>query len=378
MKKYNALIVILVLVCIAALCVMFLPQYLQDRQLTIEAEEANDLYEDLKVSSGNQQEEESDDLIDANAEEDDYSSLKAEKAETEALPETPAPVTPAPDSGEWIPFSSAAVGADEGLISGIADGSGEEQDGKKGNGNTGPRFGKYKYDTTDIDPVANPEAYNAWLVERLKTPTPTPIPTATPEPTPKIGKTGADLAKCKSVNSDFIAWIKIPGTNVDYPIVQSDNIDYYLEYNFNGKKSSLGTLFTLSKSNWKRPGKNIVVYGHDVEGTGNKMFKALLQYKQESFYKNHKTIYLDSIYHTGVYEVFAAFDITLGDLDPSTSNFASNAEFLDLVYAAKDLTSYKTTAVINEEDTIVSLVTCDRYFKRRIGRFVVMAVRISD
>ena len=108
------------------------------------------------------------------------------------------------------------------------------------------------------------------------------------------------------------------------------------------------------------------------------MFKALLQYKNESYYNTHKTIYLDSIYHTGVYEVFAAFDITVGDLDPSTSNFASNAEFLDLVYAAKDLTNYKTTAVINEEDTIVSLVTCDRFFKRQVGRFVVMAVRISD
>jgi sortase B len=108
------------------------------------------------------------------------------------------------------------------------------------------------------------------------------------------------------------------------------------------------------------------------------MFKRLLDYKDESFYKNHKTIYLDSIYHTGVYEVFAAFDITLGDIDPSVSSFASNEEFIDYVYGAKDLTAYSTSAVINESDTIVTLVTCDRYFKKKIGRFVVMAVKVSD
>lgn len=376
MKKYNILIVILVLICIAALCVMFLPQYLQDRQLTAEEEEVNELYNELMYNPDEHIQDEQEDVLN----EEDYSELM--NSVTLAPPETsdeptPAPVTPSPEEdGAWNPFETAPSEQD-GLLNGLTTDNGEKAEGKT-NYNTGPRFGKYKYDTTDIDPVANPDAYNAWLTEHLKTPTPTPIPTATPVPTPKVGKTGADLAKCKSVNSDFVAWITIPGSNVNYPIVQSDNIEHYLDYNFYGKKSNLGTLFTLSKSNWKRPGKNIVVFGHDVEGSGNKMFKALLQYKNESYYNTHKTIYLDSIYHTGVYEVFAAFDITVGDLDPSTSNFASNAEFLDLVYAAKDLTNYKTTAVINEEDTIVSLVTCDRFFKRQVGRFVVMAVRISD
>ena len=378
MKKYNVLIVILVLICIGALCMMFLPQYLQDRELTAEEEEVNELYNELMYNPDEDFPEGQEDVTD-----DDYSDLlnsvtpaPSDESSESMTPVTPAPVTPSPEDGNWTPFETSPNDQD-GLLNGLTTDNGEQEE-KKGNGNTGPRFGKYKYDTTDIDPVANPDAYNAWLVERLKTPTPTPIPTPTPVPTPKIGKTGADLAKCKSTNKDFVAWITIPGTNVNYPIVQSDDIDHYLNYNFYGKKSSLGTLFTLSKSNWKKPGKNIVVYGHDVEGSGNKMFKALLQYKDESFYKKHKTIYLDSMYHTGVYEVFAAFDITLGDLDPSTSNFASSAEFIDLVYAAKDLTTYKTSAVINEGDTIVSLVTCDRFFKRKVGRFVVMAVRISD
>lgn len=372
MKKYNIAIIVLILICISALCVMFLPQYLQDRELTNDDKENNEYYETFKISS----------------ESSENGNVTEQHAQETISPEynnIPDNVTPPPEvydeeTGEWKPFGDKKENGSYGFLSGLF-GSKEKED---ENYDSGPRFGRYKYSLTDIDPVANPDAYNKWLIEKLKTPTPSPVPTPTPvptpepTPTPKPGLTGVDLGKCYTENNDFIAWIKIPDTNVDYPIVQSDNIDYYMEHTFSGAKSSLGTLISLGKCNWKRPGKNIVIYGHDVEGTGKKMFKKLLDYKDVNFYNNHKTIYLDSIYHTGVYKIFAAFDITVGDIDPSVTNFASNEEFIDFVYAAKDLSIYHTDVVINENDTIISLVTCDRYFKKKVGRFVVMAVKVSD
>ena len=366
MKKYNIAITILIIICVLSLCIMFLPQYLQDRELTKNDNEANEYYESFKIT-GDKIDNKQNDTVTVSPE---YSNM-------------PDNVTPPPEeydttTGEWNPFGNKDKNSTYGFLSGLL--GSKEQDNDE-NYNSGPRFGKYKYSLTDIDPVANPDAYNKWLIEKLKTPTPptpTPVPTPEPSPTPKPGLTGVDLGKCYSENNDFIAWIKIPDTNVDYPIVQSDNIDYYMDHTFNGTKSDLGTLISLGKCNWKKPGKNIVIYGHDVEGTGKKMFKKLLDYKEESFYKSHKTIYLDSIYHTGVYKIFAAFDITLGDIDPSVTSFASNEEFIDFVYAAKDLSIYHTDVVINEDDTIITLVTCDRYFKKKIGRFVVMAVKVSD
>lgn len=189
--------------------------------------------------------------------------------------------------------------------------------------------------------------------------------------------TQANLDECYTKNIEFVAWLKIPGTEVNYPVVWSDNIEYYLNYTFEGKRSSLGTLFSLGRCDWSKPSKNLAIYGHDVEGSGKRMFKKLLDYKSEAFYKEHKYIYLDSIYGPGKYEVFAAFDITVGDLDLSVSTFGSNKEFKSFVNKAKAKTPYITTAKVKSSDKIISLVTCDRYFKRHVGRFIVMAKKVN-
>ena len=247
--------------------------------------------------------------------------------------------------------------------------------------NSGIRYPKYSKNVDVIIPVNDPAAYNTWLIESMKTPTPSPVPTATPSPTatpaptPVTGKTGADLAACRKRNKDFIAWIQIPGTSIDYPIVATNNTDYYLNHTFDGKKSSLGTLFSLGKSSWKAPSRNIAIYGHNVSGSGNRMFSGLHKYKQESYFKTHPVIYLDSWYRPGTYRIFAAFDITVGDWDPSTTTFASNNEFLSFVERAKSLTPYDTGVTVKSGDTIISLITCDKDFKRKVGRFIVMAVR---
>lgn len=80
---------------------------------------------------------------------------------------------------------------------------------------------------------------------------------------------------------------------------------------------------------------------------------------------------------TGVYRIFAVFDITLGDFDPSAASFAGSGGFTDFIRQAKSLSLYDTGVDVPGDSTVVSLITCDRYFKRKIGRFVVMAVKIE-
>ena len=224
-------------------------------------------------------------------------------------------------------------------------------------------------------PTVKPTATTTVKPTSAPTSAPTQKPTASPGYV--TGKTGADLAACKKTNSDFIAWLQIPNTGVDYPVVLTNDIDYYLEHTFTGKKSSLGTLFSLGKTDYRTPGKNIAIYGHDVEGSGYKMFKALLQYKNKSYYKGHETVYFDSIYRPGVYKIFAVFDITVGDWDPSVATFANDAEFKKFVDRAKALSLYDTGVNVTSKDTILTMITCDRYFKRGVGRLIVMAVRVK-
>ena len=170
----------------------------------------------------------------------------------------------------------------------------------------------------------------------------TPEPTVTPAPTPRIGKTGVDLDACKAQNSDFVAWLKIPGTKINYPVVWTDNVDYYLIHTFSGKESKLGTLFSLGKTDYKSPGRNIPIYGHHITTSGGNMFQPLMSYKKRSFWESHKSIYLDSLYHLGEYTVFAVINMQNGEWDPAAASFSGAQAFLNFVRRAKAQALYDT------------------------------------
>ena len=199
---------------------------------------------------------------------------------------------------------------------------------------------------------------------------------STPAQQTQTGYTGANLDACKAKNSEFIAWLKIPGTKVDYPVVLTDRVDYYLDHNFNGKQSKLGTLFSLAKTDYKTPGRNIAIYGHHITNTssGQKMFRPLFSYKQKSFYDKHSTVYLDTLYHCGQYRIFAVINYVNGDWDPSTAYFANDDTFMDFIETAKSLSLYDTGVTVTTTDHIITLITCDRTFAAKEGRLVVMAV----
>ena len=200
-------------------------------------------------------------------------------------------------------------------------------------------------------------------------------PTAAPT-MPPAGNTGADLAACQAKNPDFVAWLKIPGTNVNYPVVLSDDTDYYLTHSFTGKQSKLGTLFSLKKTDYETPGRNIAIYGHHITNTssGELMFRPLLSYKKQSFYERHSTIYLDSLYHSAAYKIFAVVNLVKGEWDPSTASFASDADFLAFIRQAQARSLYDTGVEVTAADRILTLITCDRSYAAADGRLIVLAV----
>lgn len=189
------------------------------------------------------------------------------------------------------------------------------------------------------------------------------------------GKTGVDLSACLSANADFIGWLQIPGTTVDYPVVQTDDVDYYLNHTFTGKKSYIGTLLSLGKTNFVAPSRNIAIYGHHIRSNDKVMFSPLLAYKDESFYADHTTVYLDTHYHTETYTIFAVLNMKNGDWEPSTADFNSEEAYMDFIHRAKTQAMYDTGVEIQPSDYILTLITCDRSYGGKDGRLVVMAVR---
>lgn len=206
-------------------------------------------------------------------------------------------------------------------------------------------------------------------------PSTTQVPLELPEQAPEIDVgTGADLAACLAQNDDFIAWIRIPGTNVDYPVVWTDDAEYYLHHTFTGKQGAAGTLFSLMKTDYSIPSRNIAIYGHHLKSTGEKMFTSLMRYKNPDFYEDNQTIVLDSLYRHSEYTIFAVVNMKAGDWEPSRTMFSGDAAFMAFVNRAKSESLYDTGVEVGADDHILTLITCDRSYAGKEGRLVILAV----
>jgi len=183
-----------------------------------------------------------------------------------------------------------------------------------------------------------------------------------------------DLSAYLAQNSDFIAWLRIPGTNVDYPVVQTDNPDYYLNHTFSGKSSVVGTLFSLADADYAAPGRNIAIYGHHLRSSGEKMFTSLMRYKNPDFYEDNKTVMLDSLYRHSEYTIFAVMNMKVGDWEPSRTTFSGDAAFMAFVNRANSESLYDTGVEVGADDHILTLITCDRSYAGKEGRLVILAV----
>lgn len=90
-----------------------------------------------------------------------------------------------------------------------------------------------------------------------------------------------DFAELRKMNPEIYAWIRIPGTEVDYPIVQRPEDDaYYLDHTIEGEAGLPGSIYTESLNKQDFTDKNTVIYGHNMKD--NTMFGSLKDYKDSA------------------------------------------------------------------------------------------------
>ena len=179
------------------------------------------------------------------------------------------------------------------------------------------------------------------------------------------------------LNDDFVGWIKIDNTNIDYPVVHTpSNEEYYLHRNFEKEYSSSGTPFISASNTLEDEGEQIMIYGHNMRN--NTMFADLLQYKKQAFWRENPYIHFDTLTSEDTYEIFAVFEIDV-DIENNHFPFYSYAEFEnkevydDFLEEVTNLSLYYTGVNPSYGETIVSLITCDEYSGS--NRMVVMGVK---
>ena len=170
-----------------------------------------------------------------------------------------------------------------------------------------------------------------------------------------------DFAALRAVNPDIYAWIYIPNTNVDYPILQHPTEQsYYLDHNIDHSEGYPGCIYThlRNSKNWSDP--NTIIYGHNMRsGT---MFASLHYFEDGEFFNNNRYIYIYTPDQgTLVYEIFAAR--TGGDEDIlGTYDFTDEAIFRSYIYTilnSRDMSGHLRNDVpVETTDHMITLSTC--------------------
>ena len=180
-------------------------------------------------------------------------------------------------------------------------------------------------------------------------------------------------------NHDFMGWIKIADTNVDYPVMytpnDSENGEYYIHRDYAGEYSAAGLPFIDKNCGIYVPTDNVIIYGHNMNS--GKMFRDITKYESVDFYESHKTFTFDTIYEDGTYEVVAAFYAQILD-DDSTDfkyyefvNAADEEEFMNFVDNVKRMSILDTGVNVQYGDQLITLSTCAYHVED--GRFAVVA-----
>ena len=189
----------------------------------------------------------------------------------------------------------------------------------------------------------------------------------------------------KNNNKDFVGWLRIDGTKLDYPVMQSpvSEANYYLYRDYNGDNSTRGSIYAREECDVFTPGDNVTMYGHNMKD--GSMFAALNAYVNKSAWDNNSLVFFDTFNHeTGevqyhVYKIFAVFKTTANLGEGFTyqrfENAANQQEFDEFVSNCKKLSFYDTGITPQYGDKMICLSTCEYTLDN--GRLVVAAVRIS-
>lgn len=194
----------------------------------------------------------------------------------------------------------------------------------------------------------------------------------------------SSLTLAKQGNPDTVAWLRIPGTEIDNPVMQTGNNEDYLKKNENGKYDIWGCYFAdyysalIDRTSLTQ---NTVIYGHSesTENPDGKRFTQLFRYLDLDFMQKNPNIYLAVGEEELAFEVFAVFftDTDFYYIDPNPSD----QDFDAFRKTIAEKNEYIFSTDVTEQDRLLTLSACAyRYDTEETGnhRLVVMAKLLPE
>lgn len=189
------------------------------------------------------------------------------------------------------------------------------------------------------------------------------------------------LEELQKENNEIIGWLEIEDTNINLPVCQTTDNDFYLTHNYKKEKSKGGSLFLDKNFDLINGSSNYLIYGH--RNTQGLMFEDLLKYSKEDFYNNHKTIKFTTNKDDSIYEIMSVFYSRVyykKEKDVfryyNFVNANNEEEYNDFVNNCKKSSIYDTGVTANYGDQLLTLSTCE--YSQEDGRFVVVAKKVNN
>ncbi|WP_249320260.1 class B sortase [Yeguia hominis] len=168
----------------------------------------------------------------------------------------------------------------------------------------------------------------------------------------------ADFAALREINPDIVAWIYIEGTEINYPVVQGEDNDYYLKHLFTGEWNGSGCIFLDSRNDASFADRHSIIYGHHRKnGT---MFTGLDKYKKQEFFDDHPVALLITPEKSDKVEFFAGY--VAAPQDDAWEVGFTDAEFEVWLRKAVNRSCFSGEITPDVSDRILTLSTCSYEF----------------
>ncbi len=222
-----------------------------------------------------------------------------------------------------------------------------------------------------------PQTEASQTTEQVQTESPiqTPIVTTGPIKTPKPLVMQDSFKELYEQNNDLVGWIKVENTDIDYPILQADDNSYYMDKDFYKEYSYPGSIFLDFRCDLNNmyQAAHQIVYGHNMKN--ETMFQQLTKYQDEDFFKENRYINIDTLYGSYVFEVFAAYEMSVS-FNYLVTDFSDRDKWLEFIEVFQQKSDFETDIVLSRSDVVLTLSTCTNSHKDNM-RFVVHA-RLTD
>lgn len=181
-------------------------------------------------------------------------------------------------------------------------------------------------------------------------------------------QSGQKFQLLKEKNQDFIGWLTLDDSNIDYPVVHGTDNDYYLTHTFDHTENKYGCLFIDAKeSGIPDQNDNTIIYGHHMKDGA--MFSDLMNYRSQEYYEAHPIMFLYTENKTYKIHIFAGFTTNASD-DVYTFHFLDKKSHKDWLQSCKEKSDFQSDISIEEINRTITFSTCAYEYKN--ARYVLL------